>query len=49
MEGDQPIDDVGRLKPFGINALNETFAVEKLNGNRMVLRSELLRLHFQRY
>ena len=47
--GDDPIDDVEVLRPYGINAIPETFTVEKLNGSSMVLHSELLRLHFKRY
>lgn len=47
--GDDPIDDVTLLQPFGINAIPETFTIEKLNGSDMVLRSEPLRLHFRKY
>lgn len=49
IEGDEPIDDVEALRPFGINSIPETFTVEKLNGSDMVLRSEPLRLHFRNY
>ena len=37
------------LRPVGINALDETFTVEVLTSDEMVLRSNTLRLHFIKY
>jgi len=34
MEGDPPLADAALLRPYGINDLNETFAVEQLTGSR---------------
>ena len=37
------------LRPYGINALEESFRIEKLNSSTMVLESTLLRLNFRKY
>ncbi len=42
-------DNMELLRPVGINALDETFAVEKLTSDEMILRSNTLRLHFIKY
>ena len=47
-EGDIPISDVAKLSPFGINALDEAFAVETLTRKKMVLKSQSLRLTFKK-
>ena len=49
IEGDDPVNDVEALRPYGINAIPETFTVDRLNGSDMVLRSAMLILHFRRY
>lgn len=46
--GDQPLDDVGPLAPFGVNALEENCDVEKLNGSKMILKTATLRLGFRK-
>lgn len=46
--GDTPIDDPKLLAPYGINKLEEEFVKEKLNGGKMILRSETLRLTFRK-
>ena len=46
MNGDPAVDDAGMLRPFGVNALDETFGVERLTGSKMVLSTEELRLSF---
>ena len=44
-EGDPAVEDVAILQPFGINSTQEeTFKIEELKANRMVLTSSLLRL-----
>lgn len=48
-ETDEPIDDVEILKPYGIFNLEETFYIEKLDDDEMVLLNNSLRLHFRRY
>lgn len=47
-EGDITISDVAKLSPFGINALDEAFAVETLTRKKMVLKSQSLRLTFKK-
>lgn len=48
INGDVVLTDVIMLMPFGVNALDETFEVEALDGGRLVLRSEELRLRFRK-
>lgn len=47
--GDIPVEDVEALRPYGVNALEEGFAKEALNGSKMILRSKTLRLYFRRF
>lgn len=47
--GDHPVDDPTLLAPYGINALEEGFAKERLSGGKMVLRSKTVRLHFKKF
>lgn len=51
IDGDKTIteDEINILKPYGINARTEDFLIEKLEGNELLLRSNSLRLHFERY
>ena len=37
------------LRPYGVNALGETFKVVTLTSSTMVLESAILRLHFRKY
>lgn len=46
---DVAVTDGRVLHPFGIQSLDETFAVERLDDERMVLRGDVLRLRFRRY
>ena len=48
-KGDWPLDDVTRLRKFGINQLHEGFAVLALDGNKLILQSSLLQLHLKRF
>ena len=48
-ETDEPIDDVEILKPLGIFNLVETFHIDELDDDEMVLTNNSLRLHFRRY
>lgn len=48
-KGDPVIDDVKILYPYGIRRLDEQFEVERLDGSRMILRSEQLRLVFTKF
>lgn len=48
INGDVVLTDVIMLMPFGVNALDETFSVETIDGGKMVLRSEDLRLRFRK-
>ncbi len=47
--GDIRLEDATELSPYGVNRLDETFSVEKLDGSKMVLKSEKLRLTFRKY
>lgn len=46
--GDIKLDDVEPLRPFGINAITETFSVEGLSGSHMTIASPVLRLSFKK-
>ncbi len=37
------------INRHGINCLKDSFFVERLTGDRMVLRDKMLRLHFEKY
>ena len=47
--GDTLITDFEVLRPYGINAINESFMVKSLNGGNMVLESSLLRLYLKKH
>lgn len=42
-------DESELLHPFGIQELDETYAIERLDDDRLILRGSLLRLSFRRY
>ncbi|MGN1263129.1 MAG: lipocalin-like domain-containing protein [Prevotella sp.] len=46
MVGDIKTENPQELAPFGINVLDETFAIEKLTGGKMILNDGFLRLWF---
>lgn len=46
---DIKVSDVSMVQPMGINALEESFSIVKLDRNAMTLQSSVLRLHFRRY
>jgi len=46
--GDKVLEDAAQLAPFGMNALEETFTIERLDGGRMTLSTDKLRLHFKK-
>lgn len=46
---DVTVDDAEQLHPFGIQQTDETFVVEQLNDDALVLRGSVLRLSFRRY
>lgn len=48
-ESDPLIEDLDILTPYGINAFDESFSVEKLTGGKMVLLSPTLRLSFSKF
>lgn len=47
--GDQPLTDYTPMRPYGINAMEDHFAKEKLSGSRMILKSKMLRLYFRKF
>lgn len=46
---DTPLEEPSPLFPYGIQSLDETFKVLLLNGDRMILESDVLRLHFVKF
>lgn len=44
-----PIEDIQTLLPLGIIGIEDRFFIEKLNGEKMVLKNECYRLHFRKY
>ena len=44
--GDTPVDNAEVLKPFGIEALEQSFKIETLKSKRMTLVTDKLKLHF---
>ena len=46
--GDRPLTNIIILSPVGVNELNEDFIVEGLDGGKMILRSDKLRLKFKK-
>ena len=48
-EGDQPLSDAVVLQPYGIQSLDETFEIVRLDNNSLELESSLLLLTFNRY
>ena len=46
----ETLTDLSLVTPFGINNIpREAFYVDELSRSKMVLRSEFLRLHFEKY
>ncbi len=48
-DGDTLVTDVEVLRPYGVNALQESFRIVSLESRNMVLESPVLRLHFRKY
>ncbi len=46
--GDEPISDPEVLQPYGINALDETFQIERLSHKYLVLKSSQVQLFFRK-
>ena len=47
--GDTLITNPAELSPYGINALRETFFIEKLQTDKMILRTERLTLNLKKF
>ena len=47
--GDPVVEDVDKLRPFGINELGEHFKIEQLTSSKMVLKSKTLRISFKKF
>ncbi len=47
--GDHPVEDPAVLHPYGIQDLEETFTIEVLKSSKMVLSSQMLRIHFRKF
>lgn len=48
-EGDEKVEDAAVLNPYGIHALEENFMVEALSSSKMIIRSETLRIKFNKW
>ena len=46
---EEKTEDVSLLKPYGLNKVNETFQIEKINSEELILQSDILSLSFVRY
>lgn len=44
-----PITDIAPLRNYGINSLRQSFHIDALSGSRMILKSDELRLYFEKY
>ena len=44
-----PLEDVNVLKPYGFMGLRQAFLIEKLTGKRMILKTDELRMWFEKY
>lgn len=47
--GDQKLEDVELLRPYGINALEEHFHIHCLDSEQMILEGENLILYFRKF
>lgn len=47
--GDTLVTDISMLQTYGINEIEESYLVEQLDGDQMVLKSKVLRLWFRKY
>jgi hypothetical protein len=47
--GDEVLTDAAVLKPYGMNALKETFKIEKLSSSKMILSNSSYRLYFTKF
>lgn len=47
--GDSLVLDVATIRPYGLNHLTETLHIEHLSAEKLILRNELLRMHFRKY
>lgn len=43
------IVDISLLKPYGLDSTDQSFAVERLDGSRMTLASDSLRMYFKKF
>lgn len=46
---DQPLTDPQALSPYFLDQLDDSFLIERLDDDQMILRNELLRFFFNRY
>lgn len=43
------VDDVSQLKPYGLDSVDQSFSIERLDGSRMTLASDSLRMYFKKF
>lgn len=46
--GDHPLEDATLLLPFGMNALEQTYHIERLSGSHLTLSTNELRLYLKK-
>lgn len=44
-----PVEDINVLKPYGFTGLRQAFLIEKLNSKKMILKTDELRMWFEKY
>ena len=47
--GDTALTDIDIVRPFGVNMFEEDFEVEALDGGKMILKSQTLRLRLKKF
>lgn len=45
----KPLTNIEEARPFGVNNFREAFHVDELSRGKLVLSTEILRLHFEKY
>lgn len=48
-EPDEEVIDLEVMRPFGFDALQQSFAIKCLDNDKMILETQYLRLHFRKY
>ena len=46
---DEPLEDISKLKAYGLSEADQTFNIEKLSGSTMILSNGKVRINFKKY